>query len=156
MWPTSSHVLRRLPDRPQNWGKLDSMKRLLALFILSAVFACAQTPPHSVTLTWNAPTTGEAPTGYVILRSQSTGTEIAVACVGVISPALTGITCVSGSTASTLTYVDPFQVANEGQKYFYVVETNATGGTSGPSNEVSEMIPFSVPNPPTGLAGAVK
>ena len=132
------------------------MRKLLTLVLLGAGIALAQAPPHSVTLSWVAPTTGETPTGYVIRRSQSTATEVAVGCVGTITPALTGITCVSGSTASTLTYVDPFQIANEGQKYFYVVESNATGGTSGPSNEASATIPFSVPIPPTSVSAVAK
>lgn len=103
---------------------------------------------HSVTLTWTPSTTVTTDTlGYNVLRSTSSGTEV------VISPLTSpnGVTC----TATLCTYVDSSSTLTAGQTYFYVVETvdTNTKQISGPSNEVSTMIPITVviPNPPTNL-----
>jgi hypothetical protein len=112
---------------------------LLALFGLLAVNLISQTSPHSVTLTWVAsPSPGV--TSYNIKRSTTTGTEVTIGSV----------------PANVLTYVDPFQLTDEGKKFFYVGTAIGPGGESLPSNEVSATIPFSVPGAPSGMAVQVK
>jgi hypothetical protein len=90
---------------------------------------------HSVTLTWQAPTSGSAVTQYDILRGLTAGAEVQIATVPV----------------GTLTYVDSDPTLVEGKDYFYVVKAQNSAGDSGPSNEVSVIIPFLVPGAPIDL-----
>lgn len=107
---------------------------------LLTVNLISQASPHSVTLTWVAPTTGGPVTGFNIKRSATTGTEVTV-----------------GTTvAPVVTFIDPFQIADEGKKFFYVVTSTGPGGESLPSNEANATIPFSVSGAPTGLSVLVK
>ena len=84
---------------------------------------------HNITLTWTAPTSGGAPTTYVILRGTTTGTETQLATV----------------PAPTLTYVDSSGVG--GTKYFYEVEAQNSAGTSAASTEVSATFLLDKPGP---------
>jgi len=111
---------------------------LLLLLGLIAVSLFSQNSPHSVTLTWNAPTSGGSVTGYNVKRSATSGAEVTIA------------------ATSTTSYIDPFQTTDEGKKFFYVVTATGPGGESTPSNEVSATIPFSVPATPAGLSAFVR
>lgn len=153
MWPTSSHVLRRLPDRPQNWGKLDSMKRLLALVILFAASACAQS--RNIVLTWTA-STSTGITGYAVLMAATpTGTFAQIGCVGSVA----GSTCVSGTTASTTTYTD---TEATGASYSYEVVAVAAActpttpvGTACGSSPPSTVSTTTVPPKPVSITTVV-
>lgn len=114
-----------------------SHMKLIGLLILSAIAALAQS--HSITLTCSAPATGSAPTGYVFLRSTTSGGSY---------------TQLNATPAPTCSYVDT--AVTEGTKYFYIAESVGPGGTSAPSNEASATVPFSVPNPPSTLSAVAK
>lgn len=86
---------------------------------------------HSITLSWSAPASG-APTSYNIKRSTTKGSETQV------------------GTSSATSYVDTANLV-EGTTYFYVVTAVNAGGESGPSNEVTALVPFSTPSAPTNL-----
>jgi fibronectin type 3 domain-containing protein len=77
----------------------------------------------SITLNWQAPTSGGAPASYNILRGTSAGGE-----------ATTPIASVS---ATSTTYTDT-NVAPGGQYFYKVVAVNAEG-SSDPSNEASAV-----------------
>ena len=110
---------------------------VVALFLTIPAFA--QGAAHSVTLTWTPSTTVTTDTlGYNVLSSTSSGTE------AVISPLTSpnGVTC----TSTLCTYVDSRATLTAGTTYFYEVETvdTTTKAISGPSNEVSTMIPVTI------------
>jgi hypothetical protein len=86
---------------------------------------------HSVTLSWTAPA-GSTVTSYNILRGTVKGGETAL------------------GTSPNTSYVDTASLV-EGTLYYYVVEAVNASGISGPSNEVSVTIPFSIPGAPTNL-----
>jgi hypothetical protein len=96
---------------------------------------------NTVTLSWNSPTTGGVPTGYVVQASLSPG-----------GPIIASLP-VSG-TSLVVTDV-PFGV------YYVHVRAVNIDGTSGPSNEVIAAVPSgsggctSPPNAPTNLAATV-
>ena len=103
---------------------------MLALLAL-APMALAQ---HSVTLSWQPGTTGTTPTGYNVKRATVAG----------------GPYTTIGSTTTVLTFTDASTTVQvEGSKWFYVITATANGAESGPSNEVSAIIPFSPPSPPS-------
>jgi len=74
---------------------------LLAALLLAPAFPQAPAT-RTVTVTWGAVT---GATGYVIQSAtSSSGPFTQIGCVGTVS--VTGLTCVNGSTSSTLTYQD--------------------------------------------------
>lgn len=86
---------------------------------------------HQVNLTWEAPV-GSTVVSYDIKRGTVKGEEISI----------------GSSTVSS--YIDTANLV-EGVTYFYVVDSVNTAGESGPSNEVTATIPFSIPSAPTNL-----
>lgn len=90
---------------------------------------------HSVTLTWVAPTTGDAPTSYNVKRALVSGGPYAT---------------IGSTAAPTVTFTDT--AVSAGTTYFYVVTAANSAGESGPSNEVSAAIPLAPPGAPGSLA----
>lgn len=90
---------------------------------------------HSVSLSWAAPESGVV-SSYNVKRSTTSGAEVTEA-----------------SSTST-SFVDSSNLV-EGQTYFYEVTAVNAAGESGPSNEVSVVIPFSVPSAPSQLVATV-
>lgn len=89
---------------------------------------------HKVVLTWNAPTTGDAPASYDVQR----GT------------AATGPwTTLANVPATQTTYEDDAVTA--GEALFYQVLSKNAAGESGPSNEVAVNVPLSLPGSPISL-----
>lgn len=86
---------------------------------------------HQIALSWSAPASGTA-TSYNIKRSTTKGGETQEA------------------TSTTTSYVDTTNLV-EGTTYYYVVTAVNSAGESGPSNEVSAIVPFSVPSAPANL-----
>ena len=113
--------------------KIPLLVLVLGLFCAYPSFQSSAQGPHSVTLTWNAPTSGGPPTSYLILRGTSTGTETQIATV----------------PAPTLTYVDTTGVG--GTAYFYEIKASNATGTSAASNEVSATFLLDLPGAPAGL-----
>ena len=118
------------------------MKLRIPILLLTVCLLIVFGVPHihaqgtnNITLTWTAPTTGGAPTTYIVLRGTATGTEAQIATV----------------PAPTLTYVDSTGTA--GTKYFYTVEASNAFGTSAASNEVSATFLGDKPGP-VGSLGA--
>ncbi len=117
------------------------MKRALLLSLIFAAVLFAQT--HSVTLTWAPNSTGDPVTTYNVLRGTTSGGE---------STTPIGTTAASTCTTSC-TYVDT--TVTGGATYFYEITATNSGGTSGPSPEVTVAVPFSIPTipaKPTALA----
>lgn len=92
---------------------------------------------HLATLAWLAPISGDAPTSYKAYRATSAGGPFALL----------------GSSGSTLSFIDSTVVA--GNTYFWQVTAVNSAGESGPSNQVTASIPFSVPNAPSALAVSI-
>lgn len=120
--------------------------KLLFAFLLSSLIfgptfkglrVFAQTT-HNITLTWTAPTTGGAPTSYIVLRGTASGAESPLAGATVAAP--------------TTTYVDT--TGTGGVTYFYEVESVNSAGTSGPSNEASATFLLLPPGAPGALKAA--
>ena len=116
--------------------------RLLFAFLLSSLIfgptlkGLRAQAGHNITLTWTAPTTGGAPTSYIILRGTATGAETQLATV----------------PATSTTYVDAAGVG--GTTYFYTVEAANSAGTSAPSNEASATFLLLPPAAPGALKAA--
>jgi len=91
---------------------------------------------HSASLSWTPGATGDPATSYVISRAT------------VQAGPFTTI-----GTSTLPAYVDNTVVG--GNTYYYQVESVTSGGESGPSNEVTAVIPVSLPAVPTGLAVVV-
>ena len=92
----------------------------------------------SLTMSWTAPSTGGAPTAYIIQAGSGPGQS----------------NLANFSTGNTLTTFTANGVAY-GTYYLRVLATNATG-TSGPSNEIVLVVaPPPAPGPPSGLTGSV-
>ena len=92
----------------------------------------------SLTMSWTAPSTGGAPTAYIIQAGSGPGQS----------------NLANFSTPNTLTTFTANGVAY-GTYYLRVLATNATG-TSGPSNEIVLVVaPPPAPGPPSGLTGSV-
>lgn len=95
--------------------------------------------PHSVTLTWIAPTTGDAVTNYDVQRADVVnGTVGAFATIG--SP--TGVS-----------FVDTNVIAGKSYEY-RVASVNAAGESTFIVSPI-ELIPLAVPQPPTALVAQV-
>jgi hypothetical protein len=112
--------------------------KLLAFLLLFAGIATAQT--HSVTLTWSPNTTGDPVATYNVLRGPAAGAESSTPIGSVLASACT----------ATCTYVDSAVVG--GTTYYYEVTATNSGGTSGPSKEVSATVPYfppAIPATPT-------
>lgn len=111
------------------------MLKIALLLMLGASFAFAQSG-HSVTLTWAPNSTGDPVTTYNVLRglaSQAEGT--------------TPIGTVAAATCTTsCTYTDTTVIG--GTTYFYELTATNSGGTSGPSPEVSFSVPLFAPATP--------
>lgn len=133
------------------------MRKVLSLlafaFILCAVSASAQTATcpagvlHCASLSWTAPTSGGAPTGYNIYRANATG--------GCSTVTATSCTKAGSTSASVLTFTDSPLSAST--KYFWVVTAFNASGESGPSTEVSATTqPDPAPNAPSGLTVIAK
>lgn len=111
---------------------------LVVALALTPASAAAQ---HAVGLSWAAGTSGGAPANFNVYRANATG-----GCATV-----TAATCTKlGSVAVPTTTYSDTTVAG-GQTYFYVVTAQNATGESGPSNEVSAVIPPDAPTAPTGL-----
>lgn len=121
------------------------MKRIVLVVCIGIILATillAQT--HSVTLTWAPNTTGDPVTTYNVLRGITSGGEGSTPISSVLASACTATTC---------TYADG--AVTGGQTYFYEITATNSGGTSGPSPEVTVNVPFfvpSVPSKPTAVA----
>jgi fibronectin type 3 domain-containing protein len=91
---------------------------------------------HDVVISWTAstvPAGAPAVNGYNVYRGTSSLGEALLVSIGNVT-----------------TYTDSAVSGNT--TYFYIVTATSTAGESGPSNEVSAVIPNSVaPNAPTGL-----
>ena len=87
-----------------------------------------------VSLTWTAPTSGGAPSSYIVMRSTTSGGETAIA-GGVTTTSFTDTTVSNGAT------------------YYYEIEATNSGGTSGPSNEAFAS-PTGPPAAPQSLTAA--
>ena len=116
--------------------------KLIALLMLIAYAAIAQTPPHpSATLTWNwSQGTGDPATGFHVQRSTAAG-----------GPYTTVGTVLFGAP---LSYVDV--AVTVGATYYYVVTAYNPAGESVKSNEVTCTLPFQVPATPTTLSVTAK
>lgn len=94
---------------------------------------------HSVILTWIPPTSGGTVVSYDVKRA----------------PVVAGVTGTYASiaspepTAATYTDIGPFV---EGNQYSYDVSSVNSAGESAPCTAVTVTIPFSLPQPPTGLS----
>lgn len=132
------------------------MRRLILLALLACpLFAQATNPacpaatgpaPHCVVLTWTAPAVG---TGYNIY----TGGTASGNCASVTASTCTKLG--SAVSLATLTYTvnsSATLALAEGQKYYYVITTVNGSAESQPSAEVSAMIPFLVPSPPSSVS----
>jgi fibronectin type 3 domain-containing protein len=110
---------------------------LLCYWALPWRVVFAQTTPHNVTITWNAPVVvGGSGTiaGYNTYRSTTSGGPY---------------TKITATLATGLIYVDTTVVS--GTKYFYVVTTvDSKGFESVDSSEVTATA-VGNPNPPTGV-----
>jgi hypothetical protein len=121
------------------------MKKLLGslfvLFILAfSVKAQAADPHPSARLTWSwSQGTGDPATGFHVKRATVAGGPY---------------TTVGTTTVGVLTYLDTTMSVNV--QYYYVVTAYNGGGDSTPSNEVSCLSNFLVPNPPNTLSGTTK
>jgi len=115
------------------------MKYFVLILALLAMFIAmpAQAQTHSVGLSWAAPTSGGAPTGYNVYRTQTSG--------GCATVTATGCSKVGTTNATTTTFTDT-TVAG-GQTYFFVVTAFNSAGESGPSNQAG---PANVPPDPSG------
>jgi fibronectin type III domain protein len=93
---------------------------------------------HSVILTWVAPTSGGAVVSYDVKRAPVTA--------GVVGT----YASIASPEPTTTTYTDlgPF---TEGAEYSYEVSSVNPNGESTPCPAVTATIPFSAPQPPTGL-----
>lgn len=89
---------------------------------------------HKVTLTWNAPTTGDNPATYEIQRAAT---------------AAGPFTTIGTTPFGTNTFVDTN--VNAGDAFVYQVLSKNAAGESGPSNEVTASIPFLGPGAPLSL-----
>lgn len=89
---------------------------------------------HQVNLTWAAPV-GSTVVSYDIKRGTVKGAEVSI------------------GSSPTNSYVDTANLV-EGTTYFYVVDSVNSAGESGPSNEVTATVPFSLPGAPTNLVAA--
>lgn len=118
------------------------MKRaiLLALIFAGAIFA--QT--HQVTLNWAPNASGDPVTSYNVLRGTTSGGE---------STTPIGSTPASSCT-TTCTYLDGAVMG--GVTYFYEITATNSGGTSGPSPEVTVNVPFFVPAVPAKPTATAK
>jgi hypothetical protein len=128
------------------------MKRCLVLIAVIVAFSCvgiaqaapcAATPtpgtPH-VCVSWTAPTTPPAVTGYNIYRATTTGAE-------------NFATPLNSSLITSPYFYDTTDVV--GTEYFYKVIAVGTGGVLGtPSSEVSAQIPLP-PSSPTAPAATI-
>ena len=133
------------------------MRKVLSLFAfvavliaLSAVSASAQascTPGvnHCANLSWTAPSTGPAPTGYNVYRSNTSG-----GCATV-----TASTCSKVGSVGVTSFNDgPLSPSTT---YFWVVTSLANGQESGPSNQVTATTqPDPPPSAPSGLTVVAK
>lgn len=138
--------------------------KLFVLFCLSALLALAQNPgcpgatgaiPHCVLVSWSAPTSGGTATGYNVY----TGGTAAAQCATVSAPTCTKLTPTPISAAGPLSFTlnsSATVTLKEGSSYFYVVTAVNAGGESTPSAEVSALIPFLVPGPPTAPSASAK
>jgi fibronectin type 3 domain-containing protein len=90
---------------------------------------------HSVTLNWDAPV-GSTVVSYDIKRGTVKGSEVSI------------------GSSTTTSYTDTANLI-EGDTYFYVVDSVNAAGESGPSNEVTATVPFSLPGVPTNLVAIV-
>lgn len=122
------------------------VRRLSFPFLLLVILAMpgrpieAQTPQHGVTLTWTA-STSPTVTGYNVYRSTVTGGPY---------------TKLTATPVSATTYFDP-TASLGGQTLFYVVTAvDSLGVESSNSNQAGPEVAIGNPNPPSGLAGAIK
>lgn len=90
---------------------------------------------HQVNLNWAAPV-GSTVVSYDIKRGLVKGEEVSI------------------GSSTTPSYVDTANLI-EGTTYFYVVDSVNSAGESGPSNEVTATVPFSIPGAPTNLVATV-
>lgn len=126
-----------------------SLALVIALMWSPMVAAVAPHPPQSVvanvngntvTLTWGAPSTGGAPSSYIVEAALSPGGS-AIAAFSIAATSLTVTSVPSGT-------------------YYVRVRAANADGTSAPSNEVTLVVPsgttcFSSPDAPLNLTSAV-
>jgi hypothetical protein len=94
---------------------------------------------HQVVLNWVAPSTGDAPTSYNVLRALVTGGTVGT------------YASIASVPAPTVTYTDTTVVG--GDSYSYEVESVNADGSSAPCPAITVTVPLAAPNPPTGLTG---
>lgn len=92
-----------------------------------------QVTTHGIKLTWVAPTTGGAPSAYIINRGIASGAEV------------TGYASV---VAPIVQFEDT--AVTSGTTYYYTVTSFNSTGTAAPSNEASATF-LAVPGSVTGL-----
>jgi hypothetical protein len=111
------------------------MKKLLLSSLLLSISLFAQSP--SVTVSWNAVTTGGTITSFTVLRSTtSTGTYVSVGTVAYVS----GTTSYSFNDTTVV----------QGNSYYYEIEAVGPGGTSAPTAPSPvAVVPFLAPSTPT-------
>jgi hypothetical protein len=122
---------------------MKTIKQLLVVFLLASSALA-----HTVTLKWNAPTTGPAPDHYKVYRSLTSGSGYVI--MGTV-PA-TSLGFVNGSNPNGTPLV-------EGQQYCYVVTSAVSGSPDSiNSNEICVTVPVTTTTvqPPSNLTGVVQ
>lgn len=104
----------------------------------TAVTATAPSGASSVSVSWSAPSTGVAPTGYRVDRTDTTSGTTSSACGSSSTALLTGTSCTDAS------------VPDGTYRYTVVAIRFGWTATSGPSSSVT--VRATVPTPPTATA----
>jgi hypothetical protein len=113
------------------------MRKVILAIILFSSSLLAQAAASTVTVSWNAVTTGGVITSFTILRSTSlTGTFTALSISAVYT---------SGTTEYSIT--DSTVIA--GNTYYYEIEAVGPGGTSAPTPPSTAAIIIAVPATPS-------
>lgn len=132
----SINVYAQKPSAPRG------VKPSRAATTLGTTASCPAGVDHCANLSWTAPTSGGAPTGYNVYRTTTSG-----GCSTVTS---TGCTKSGSTTASVLTFTDSPLAAST--TYFWVATAFNTSGESAPSTQATGTTnPDPAPVAPTNL-----
>lgn len=92
---------------------------------------------HSATLNWSAPSSGDAPSSYIVQRATVTG--------GVVG----AFSTIATVPAPTTTYVDSTVLA--GDSYEYQVAAENSAGESAFVQSTVQVVPLAAPGPVLNL-----